>query len=92
METPELIRRAETALDGKHPQHGFSINNGSQAATPYLLMALAEEQRATNWQLNGIADSLSRIAKALEQRDEQPAPAPKPEPKRRWWQPNRRNA
>jgi len=89
MDTTELIRRAEAAMDGKHPQHGFSINDGDQAAVPYLLMGLVKEQRATNWHLEGIANSLSRIAKALEQK---PEPAPTPEPKRRPWLPSRRSA
>ncbi|QBJ94442.1 hypothetical protein D0Z67_29170 (plasmid) [Streptomyces seoulensis] len=92
MDTPELIRRAERALDGKHPKHDFPIPDAPQAAMPYLLMALVKEQRATNWHLTGIADSLSRIAKALEQQPE-PAQAPQtePQPKRRLWLPNRRN-
>ena len=89
MDTSELIRSAERALDGKHPQHGFSISDGDQAAMPYLLMALVKEQRATNWHLDGIADSLSRIAKALEQK---PEPVIGPQPKRRLWLPGRRTA
>lgn len=79
MDTPELIRRAEKAIDGRHPQHGFPIGDGDQAAMPYLLLALVKEQRATNWHLNG-------IAKALEQRPE-PDAEPQPEPKRRLWLP-----
>ncbi|MFB7738322.1 hypothetical protein ACFC08_28820 [Streptomyces sp. NPDC056112] len=91
MDTPELIRRAEKAMDGKHPQHDFPIKGGAQEAVPYLLLALVKEQRATNWHLNGIADSLARIAKALEQKPEPAAESqPEPESKRRLWLPRRR--
>ena len=90
MDTSELIRRAESGLEGNHPEHGFPVPGGaSEAGAGYALLALVAEQRATNWHLNGIADSLSRIAKVLEER---PAPAatPEPEPKRRLWLPTRR--
>ena len=89
MDTSELIRRAESGLKGNHPEHDFPVPGGaSEAGAGYALLALVAEQRSTNWHLNGIADSLSRIAKALEQGPESVAP-PEP-PKRRLWLPTRR--
>ncbi|MFD7705652.1 hypothetical protein [Streptomyces sp. NPDC059786] len=87
MDTAGLIRSAEDGMSGKDPGHGWSIKDGSQRAIPYLLMALVREQQTVNSQLAGLDATLGRIATALEQRNEQPAPAP--EPKRRWWQPGR---
>jgi hypothetical protein len=89
MDTSELIRRAESGLKGNHPEHGFPVPGGaSEAGAGYALLALVAEQRATNWHLNGIAHSLARIAKVLEERPE-PVEAPEP-PKRRLWLPTRR--
>lgn len=88
MDTSGLIRHAEKAMAGRHPQNGFPINDGDQAAMPYLLLALVKEQQATNQHLSNIAHSLAQIAKALEQT----GTAPQQEPKRSLWLPRRRNA
>lgn len=88
--TDTLLRQARTALDGKHPEHGFPIQDGYQDATANALVALATEQKATNWHLASIAHSLTRIADALQ------APVPtvqaRPEPRRRGWPFIRRNS
>jgi len=89
METNQLIRRAEKAMDGDHPEYGWPINNGSERAVPYLLLALVREQQAIGVQLAGLDATLGRIASALEQRNAEPAPAPTPETKRHWWQTRR---
>jgi hypothetical protein len=34
MDTAALIRDAETAMDGKDPEHGWPINNGFERADP----------------------------------------------------------
>jgi hypothetical protein len=86
--TDTLLRQARTALDGKHPEHGFPIQDGHHNATAYALVALATEQKATNWHLASIAHSLTRIADALQA----PAPTVQPEPRRRGWPFTRRNA
>lgn len=90
METPTLIAAAERALEGRHPKHDFLINNGTEKATAYALVALAREQRTTNAQLASIAVSLDQIARALTARGPAaeaapPAEEPDPAPARRRW-------
>ncbi|MFD8545624.1 hypothetical protein [Streptomyces sp. NPDC059649] len=90
--TETHVRRAEKGVDGKHPIHDFVIKDGSAAAVPHALLALVTEQQATNAHLASIADSLGRIAAALEELAVKEAPTPEPEPKRRLWLPTRRTA
>jgi hypothetical protein len=90
MDTAELRRRAERALNGRHPEHTFPINDGEQRATPYLLLALVQEQQHLTSQLAEVNIALSRIAKALEQHTEHAA-ASEAKPKRRLWLANRHN-
>lgn len=80
--TDSLLFQAAEALDGKHPQHGFPIDNGTQEATAHALVALAIEQQTTN-------ELLARIANALDRQTAAPAAA---EPPRRRWFSGRRNA
>jgi hypothetical protein len=89
MDIAELTRRAERAIDGRHPEHTFPINDGGQRATPYLLLALVQEQQHLASQLADVNATLDRIAAALERHPEAAA-ASEVEPKRRLWLPTRR--
>ena len=89
MDTTRLVRAAEKGIDGRHPQHGFAVQDGNRQAIPYTLLALVSEQQRTNAALDRIADSLDRIANATEKHE--PAVA-EPEPKRRVWLPGRRHS
>ncbi|WP_329143496.1 hypothetical protein OIU91_06085 [Streptomyces sp. NBC_01456] len=84
------VSRAEDGVDGKNPMNGFSAQDGPQRAVPHALLALVTEQQATNAHLAQIADSLGRIAAALDKPAAEEPPAS--EPKRRLWLPSRRNA
>lgn len=88
MNITTLIRQSHKALDGRHPEHDFPINNGSEKASALALVALAEQQQETNRHLASIAESLAALAAA-------PATPPnaaaiETEPKRRLWLPTRR--
>lgn len=89
MNTDDLIRSAEKSMAGEHPTYDWPIQNGTEKATAYALLALVAEQQRTNAQLASIDSSLSRIAKALEQL---PEPTPKAQPALRLWLPGRRRA
>lgn len=91
MDATQLIRLAEKGMDGRHPMHGFPIQNGVEHAVGYALLALVDEQKVIASQLAGIDITLGRIAKALEQSAES-KPTSEPEPKRRLWLPTRRRA
>ncbi|WP_274916540.1 hypothetical protein [Streptomyces sp. WZ-12] len=84
--TATHIRRAEKGVDGKDPMHGWSVQDGSQRAVPHALLALVTEQEATNAHLASIADSLDRIAAALDKSAIEPSTS---QPKRRLWLPAR---
>ena len=86
--THQLLRQAAKGLEGKHPLHGFPVDNATDMGAAHALVALATEQQTTNAHLASIADSLARIADAMNQ----PAPSSEPEPKRRFWLPGRRTA
>jgi carbonic anhydrase len=77
---------ADQALDGLSRVLGENHFDKERKATAHTVLALVAEQRTTNDHLDGIADSLARIASALERSAEKPDPAPVIEPKRRWWQ------
>lgn len=88
MDANTLIRQSRKALDGRHPEYGFPINNGSERATAHALVALAEQQQETNRHLASIAESLATLAAAT---TTPPSTVPpEPEPKRRLWLPARR--
>ncbi|WP_438489543.1 hypothetical protein [Streptomyces sp. S186] len=87
--TETHVRRAEKGVNGKSPMYGWSDQDGPAKAVPHALLALVTEQQATNAHLASIADSLDRIAAALNKPVDEP---PAPEPKRRLWLPARRNA
>jgi hypothetical protein len=86
--TQQLLRQASKGLEGKHPLHDFPVGNGTDMAAAHAVVALATEQQTTNAHLASIADSLTRIADAMNQT----ALPPEPEPKRRLWLPGRRTA
>jgi ABC-type transporter Mla subunit MlaD len=77
---------ADQALDGLSRVMGENRSDKERKATARALLALVAEQRSTNAHLNGITDSLARIANALERQGEQAEHALVIEPKRRWWQ------
>jgi hypothetical protein len=92
METENLIRLAKKGMDGKHPTCDFPIQNDTEHAVGYALLALVDQQQRTNVQLAGINSTLSRIAKELEQRPQSAQTVPPAEPQRRRWFASRRNA
>ncbi|MER8003043.1 hypothetical protein [Streptomyces sp. NPDC095613] len=87
MDTTDLIRRAKYGLNGKHPSHGFPIQDGANQATAHALVALVAEQQATNQHLASIAESLAALAATQQPPGNH---TPEPEPKRRLWLPSRR--
>jgi hypothetical protein len=74
-------------MDGRHPTCDFPIQDGTEHAVGYALLALVDQQQRTNAQLAAIDITLSRIAKALERK---PETIPVAEPKRRLRFPTRR--
>lgn len=80
MNTEQLIRSARDGIAGKHPEHGWRIEDGTERAIAYALLALVAEQQITNSQLASLDITLGRIAKALERA---PQSASDPAPKRR---------
>ncbi|MFD6149468.1 hypothetical protein [Streptomyces sp. NPDC060243] len=93
MDTSKLIAAADRALDGRHPEHNWPIDNGMETAAAYALVALAHEKRKTNAQLASIGVSLNQIDRALtalvESRKAETT-ALAPEPRRRLWPRTRR--
>ena len=86
--TQQLLRQAAKGLEGKHPLHGFPVDNATDMGAAHALVALATEQQTTTAHLASIADSLARIADAMKQ----PTLSPEPKPKRRLWLRARRTA
>ncbi|MFF4409844.1 Pycsar system effector family protein [Streptomyces sp. NPDC001404] len=58
--------RAHTALDGRHPQHRWSIQDGHEVAVPYSVLAASAELAGISERLAAIDENLERIADALE--------------------------
>lgn len=83
------LSTATARLEGRD-RSGFPIRDEHRLAEalPHIVAAVVGEQQTTNAHLASLADSLARIATALEQQTT--APAPEPAPARRLWLPRNR--
>ncbi|GAA2484808.1 hypothetical protein GCM10010406_21320 [Streptomyces thermolineatus] len=87
--TDQHLSAATARLEGRD-RSGFPIRDEYRLikAMPHIVAALVGEQQTTNAHLASLADSLARIATALERQATQ-TPA-EPAPPRRLWLPRNR--